>query len=162
MGQPRHWYILGIFTDGRPQVAWGKERAEPKLDDITHRCTISDRQYVVSRKAALSAEVEGRLGVYESTDGGTTWHDLPMTLTWSARIAHGLFVTWPPEKIDRLVCEGDQVVLEFRDPWVPYEKPIMPWGLDRESLWQASYLKRVARWRLKRIRRLDYEGADAP
>lgn len=101
--------------------------------------------------------------VVRSSDGAVSWTPVPMRLFLRSRLWNGLFATWPPEDIDELAPMGhSSVAIAFRDEWVPFERPILPFGLDQESLWQGQYDPRRQAWRLLRIRTLDYEGADKP
>lgn len=80
-----------------------------------------------------------------------------MILTFASSIKHGLFATWPPDSIDALLCDSGQLVIQFRDPWYPWDKPLMPY-----HLWRATYVAGRSRWTLARLKRLDYDGADKP
>lgn len=101
-----------------------------------------------------------RVSVAVSTDQ-KTWRDLPMKLVWWERLRNGLFTTWPPESFDRLFFADGQLCLEYRDQWSPYDRRVLPLKLDVESLGCAEYLSRHG-WKLKRIRHMDYRGADKP
>lgn len=93
-----------------------------------------------------------------SQDEGKTWTELPLQLDCWSRLINWHDRTWPPEKMDCLFYENNQLVLEYRDPWVMHCKPFMPFGLDRESQWRAFYDPARQLWRLLRVRRLDYEN----
>jgi hypothetical protein len=85
-----------------------------------------------------------------------------MDLVWWDRLRSRMMTAWPPETFDRLFVANGSLHLEYRDQWNPYERPVLPFGLDVESLWSAEYLSHERRWKLKRLRRLDYEGKDKP
>lgn len=139
-------------------------RASPKAA-TPHRCVLHDTEYMVhtTRLRELGPRGEGsRIRVLTRSVGEEDWTELSMSLTWWSRIAHSQFATWPPEGIDWISCEHGRLILQFRDRWVPYEKPVLPFGLDRESLWQAVYLHRTRSWSLRRIRHLDYERDHGP
>jgi hypothetical protein len=89
-----------------------------------------------------------------SGDAGVTWSCLPLVRTvWSCFRFWG-FPVWPPEYIDAVAIERGLIRVDFRDEWVPFE----PGG---ESQWTG---RRSARglWTVKRVRLMDYDGADLP
>ncbi len=133
------------------------------LEVSDRRCFYDGREYVVK---VVPLEMPGprgewsRIKVLKQIIGSEDWEELPMQLTYWSRLFHSMFTSWPPEDIDRISCERGRLILQYRDRWISYEKPILPWGLDRESLWEGEYvdLKRV--WKLRRVQRLDYERGD--
>lgn len=135
------------------------------IDDITHRCAEGEKQFIARRTWPPVRRGEFRryrVDIFESTDGGRSWIDIPMKLAVASRVTRGLFATWPPESIDVLSCASGVLMIEFRDHWIPYERPVLPFRLDQESLWRATYDRERRRWKLKRLRHLDYEGSDKP
>jgi hypothetical protein len=102
--------------------------------------------------------------VSRSVDNGNTWTLLPLRLDlhtvirrWIAKSAH----YWPPTFIDDLVPgENEKISFTFHDP-EPWEGS-SPSDWDAPSVWRAIYLPPRRRWRLERVRRLDYDGIDAP
>jgi hypothetical protein len=99
--------------------------------------------------------------ILKSSDDGKQWNRLPMKLSLFSRII-SFSATWPPESVDKLFFDRGTIAIEFRDHWIPDERPILPMGLDQESLWRASYDQRRSRWTLKRLRVLDYPDKDRP
>ncbi len=95
--------------------------------------------------------------VFSSDDQGTSWEEIPLRLTWHARI-FGLFADWPPQTLDRLYCEGETLIMEHSDEWIPYERPVLPFKLDVESEWRSRYDSQGGRWTIRRLRHLDYDG----
>jgi hypothetical protein len=129
------------------------------------RCPGVGREYFVRRIQFAERGPRGagfRAVVFTRSINESEWVELPMKLTWWSRVAHSMFTTWPPENVDSVHCEDGCLTLFYRDYWVPYEKPIMPFALDRESAWRAEYLLNRAAWKLYRIRHLDYEERDTP
>jgi hypothetical protein len=126
-------------------------------------CVHGGSEYVVT---VVPLEIPGprgeqsRIKVLRTIVGSDDWEELPMQLTYWSRFAKSIFTNWPPEDIDRVSCEQGRLILRYRDRWVPYEKPIMPFGLDRESLWEGEYIARKRAWKLRRVQRLDYESGD--
>jgi hypothetical protein len=129
------------------------------------RCSHGSQEYSVKYVALEEAGPRGELLRAVVLARGThdeKWEALPIGLTWLSRVWHSMFTTWPPEHIDSIDCEHGRLSLQYRDTWVPYERPVMPFGLDRESVWKAEYCRRRQAWRLHRLQRLDYEGTDRP
>ena len=91
-----------------------------------------------------------------------TEQSLPMRLTLFSRLRYGLVMTWPPESVDEIELSAEGLSIRFRDPWAPYERPILPFNEDVPSLWEARYDPRHRQWTLRRIRHLDYERHDSP
>ena len=102
--------------------------------------------------------------VSRSVDNGNTWTLLPLRLDlhsvirrWVASMSARY---WPPSFIDDLVAgEHEKISFTFHDPdsW----EGSSPSDWDAPSVWRAIYVPRRRRWRLERVRRLDYEGTDA-
>lgn len=120
-----------------------------------HKCTAQDG--VLYWAAQYIREQPGRFGevffvrVFASSDNARTWMELPMKLTLPSRLWAGWFATWPPEGLDDFGVCDEGVFLVFRDKPVEYEKPTLPFGLDSESIWRASYSPETSRWKLKRL-----------
>ena len=135
-----------------------------KPDRVSHECRAPDGCVYAAEVLRLSPPGplgEGsRIRILKKPADGEEWVELPLRLTWWSRLAHAMFASWPPEVIDVMTYEHGRLTVLFRDPWVPYEKPIMPFGLDRESLWEAVYMDRQRAWTLRRVRHLDYESGD--
>lgn len=87
--------------------------------------------------------------------------EVPLVLDVFSRVLYGWLGTWPPERASRLYCEGAEVVMEYQDEWVPFERPILPFGYDRESEWKARFSPRRRTWCLKRLRQLS-DNLEAP
>lgn len=62
---------------------------------------------------------------------------------------------WPPERMLSIGEDGGSITVRFQDPWVPFEAPILPFGLDREGIWRARYQEESKRWSLVRERDVD-------
>lgn len=90
------------------------------------------------------------------------WLEVPMRLSLFSRLAHATFTQWPPDGVDTFSAGPDGLVLSWRDGWIPYEAPILPFGLDQESRWGATYKPAFMTWSIKRLQRLDYHGDDPP
>lgn len=99
-----------------------------------------------------------RIRVIEAADED---REVPLALDVFSRVLYGWPGTWPPERASRLYCEGNAVVMEYQDEWVPFERPILPFGYDRESDWKARFNPRARTWCLKRLRRLS-SSLEAP
>lgn len=67
---------------------------------------------------------------------------------------------WPPESVDKIFFDNGMLTLEYRDEWNPFERPTLPWGLDQEGIWRAAFDPRKERWRLRKVKNLEYFGAD--
>jgi hypothetical protein len=101
-----------------------------------------------------------RARVYHSTDGGTTWDEVPLRLAFRSKLL-GFFTSWPPKFIDEMRLENGVLSFTFHDQEYPDANHILPFNLDVESLWRATLVSSRGRWTLNRIRLLDYEGLDA-
>lgn len=112
--------------------------------------------YIVHRPGGLEPIRIERV----APDGSSRW--LPMRLTWISRLKCAVLTQWPPETLDRLELVNGRVAIEYRDPWYEDEKTILPFDLDKESLWRATFDPTRERWSLTRIRTLDYGGKDSP
>ena len=98
--------------------------------------------------------------LYRSRDGGTTYSEVPLELSWHSFVAGRLFGTWPPESIDQIEVREGTVTITFHDREDSYERSPLPFRWGDESLWRACQLPNE-RWRLERVRHLDYDGADS-
>lgn len=81
--------------------------------------------------------------------------EVPMKLDLRSRILFGWLGTWPPESASELLLRNGQLCLAYRDEWMPFERPILPFGWDRESEWLARYDSVRGVWRLHRVRKLE-------
>lgn len=86
--------------------------------------------------------------------------EVPLKLDVRSLFLYGWQGTWPPEQVLRLYNDGDSIVIEYRDVWIPFERPILPFKYDVESEWRACFDPQKRSWHLKRVRHLDYEGVD--
>lgn len=136
----------------------GHPKLRCRTDDGTEWAVETHRRVTPGPNGEIDRSI-----VVRSDDGGASWNPVSMRLSLGSRVWNGLFATWPPEKVDELASAGPtSIVVTFRDEWIPFERPILPFGLDQESLWQAQYYPLRQHWRLLRIRTLDYEGSDKP
>lgn len=123
-------------------------------------CVCCEQHYRVLREelSTIGPHGEGyRATVWTSRDQ-QAWTRLPMVLSFWTTLVHGMWIAWPPEAIDRLLSDGGRLQIEFRDPWVPYERP----HIFAESLWRATFNPRAKRWSAHRVRQLAYDGPDKP
>jgi len=86
-----------------------------------------------------------------TNDRGKTWVPVPMTRDVRSFLRYLGFPVWPPEFVLHVEAGARGTSMMFRDEWVIYE----PGG---ESLWTAA-LSRRGLWRLRRIRRMQYENS---
>ena len=100
-----------------------------------------------------------RARLHRSADGGRSWQEVPLTLSWRSLVVGQLLTQWPPRTIDRVAWTGGELSIVFHDPENTWEKGMLPFRWDDESLWRARLL-RNGRWRIERIRHLDFEGED--
>jgi hypothetical protein len=134
-------------------------------DDSTRYCHVSASQVYKCITEEFSAA--NRFGqwrravVYGSFDAGKTWREVPAKLCLRSRLVAGLFTLWPPESVDEMRVERGLLTLIYHDKEYQYERAVLPFGLDRESVWEATLIAHNMRWRLERVRRLDFDGADA-
>ena len=98
--------------------------------------------------------VPKQIRVFKKSLSGIT--EIPMKLTNWSRIKYGLFVQWPPQSIEEVDSTENTISIEFKDPWIPFDKPIMPFNLDKESQWRAEFIESKKAWKLKRIRTINY------
>jgi hypothetical protein len=103
-----------------------------------------------------------RIHVLESTGPNLKTREVPLVLSLGSRLRYGWLGTWPPERASRLYAEGESVIIEYRDEWIPFERPILPFGYDRECEWRAQFDPRQRTWSLKRLRHLDYDSEGHP
>lgn len=89
-----------------------------------------------------------------TTNRGATWRELPLLRTVAERIWHWGFPVWPPQRIHAIALRNRRLSITFADEWVMFE----PGG---ESLWHASR-GLLGLWCVRRIRKMDYDGLDAP
>jgi hypothetical protein len=88
-----------------------------------------------------------------SVDGGASWSELPLCRTAPSLVRYWGFPVWPPERVSGVALHDDQALeITFADEWVAFE----PGG---ESMWSASLAARGL-WTVRRIRKMDYDGAD--
>jgi hypothetical protein len=99
-----------------------------------------------------------RAHLYHSTDAGGSWHEIPLTISWRSWLVTWA-THWPPITIDEVEMAEGVVSFVFHDREDGYEKSPLPFRWGDESLWRARLLPN-GRWRVGRIRHLDFEGED--
>ena len=131
------------------------------LDDfsngVLHTRTREGREFIVRTVQLRTPGPEGQTsvsGVLSRLTAADEWRPISMRLRWRSRLAL-LLTTWPPELVDSIACRDDKLVLRYRDPLVPYCK-----GSEYE--WEAIFDARAGKWTLRKLRLLNYDGADAP
>ena len=86
---------------------------------------------------------------------GSTEHEGGREVTLRLRcidqLKYGILNTWPPEDVDNFYANNDTLVVEYSDPWLAHEKPVLPLGYDQESRWRAELPPRAYGWRLVRL-----------
>lgn len=134
--------------------------------NLSHHCRTDSGRTL--RAGPVLLREAGPLGqqrvvkVFERFVEDHRWQELRPRVTIGSFVLSVLACHWPPESVDRLYLEDGCICLEFRDPWVPFEKPILPFGWDQESQWLARFREAGRRWSLTRLRKLDYENTDRP
>ena len=102
----------------------------------TAQLVVSDREATLAyalRKQSLGPSGESHVAVLLGTsDCGHTWRRNSLERTFSSRLRHWGFPTWPPEAVMELASGESGLELTFRDEWVPHE----PGGI-----WQKGSLK---------------------
>lgn len=147
-----------------PEVDPGSNPSEVSLERSAVRVSVPGWSDFFVLSVAL-AEPDSRgswsgVRIYFLEPETGIWENFPFRRKLSSRFGHAAFATWPPETFDRAYSQDGSLVLEFRDPCFAYDSPILPFGLDRESLWIAVLDRQSRSWRLRRKRFLDYGGAD--
>lgn len=123
------------------------------------------RTWRVESVATLSPDRHGRqrrIRVLVSGRAGDDEQEVTLALSCGSWLRYGVLGSWPPERAMGLRSDGDCVVVTYRDEWVPFERPVFPFGYDRESEWAARFDPAQRKWHLIRLRLLDYEAADSP
>lgn len=92
--------------------------------------------------------------VLYTRDGGASWQPLPLLQSAYSKLRFRGFPVWPPESIDALDYNRGQLVLHFRDEYVPWES-------GGESLWRAR-ISVDGLAHIERIGFLDYAKHDLP
>ena len=122
---------------------------------FTAQLVVSEREAYVAlsrERRPLGPNGEPRVAVLLHTaDGGAVWKELTWRRSFLSRLRHPGFPNWPPEAVMAITVERDCVKIVHRDEHVIYE----PGG---ESLWKSTL--HGATWSVRKIRRMDYEGAD--
>src|SRR5262245_9694588 len=123
---------------------------------LTAQFVVSEREAYVAfsrDRQPLGPNGEPRVAVLLHTvDGGEVWKALPWCRSFLSRLRHPGFPNWPPEAVMAIAVERDCVKIVHRDERVIFE----PGG---ESLWESTL--HGATWSVRKIRRMDYEGADS-
>lgn len=125
-------------------------------------CKKSKDELFTAQLLSLGEGNRDILRVQSSTDGGQSWSKLSLNIDFFSKIKLIPYQNWPPEKIDILGLKDDQLFLEYRDPWIPFEQSVLPFNWDKESLWRASYSILTSRWNIQRVKVLDYDNSDNP
>ena len=136
-------------------------------DKVVLTCRTADGRTwrVESRPRQPAPDMDGRwrrIWVMVSDEAGDREHEVPLKLCFGSWLRYAVLGTWPPERARGLRADGNCVVVAYRDEWIPFEKPVLPFGYDRESEWEARFDPARRTWHLTRIRHLDYEGKDRP
>lgn len=104
----------------------------------------------------------GDVRIIRVSSGGQC-SNVKLTLSFSDRFFNLIIDSWPPEELLGLSWEPEGLALYYADTGVPDEKPILPFGLDRDSVWRAVYVEACSRWRLSRLQGFDdIPGLDGP
>ena len=98
--------------------------------------------------------------IFEVDEHRGRWQELAMKLAPISAVLNQLIGTWPPQLVTAASVSGENIILSYVDPIQEYEKPVLPFGLDRESAWTATYYPKRRCWKLQRSRFLEEEGAD--
>lgn len=81
--------------------------------------------------------------VFRTPDGGRTWHEHPLDVSWNLIERMGRWaISWPVEEFTSLaLVRGDAVVLSWEDPWI-YDgaKSHMIHSSDRGESWRYRAL----------------------
>ena len=101
-----------------------------------------------------------RARLYHSVDCGASWREVSLRLDLRSRVVAKFCTSWPPEIIDDVHLEKGTLWITFHDRESEGESSPLPFSLGDESIWKARYVPSRARWRLQRVRRLDYDGKD--
>ena len=96
----------------------------------------------------------GEVRIFRALDGGRC-AEVKLNLSFLDRFLNPVIETWPPEELLSLRWEPEGLALYCADAGVPDEKPILPFGLDRDSVWRAVYVEACSRWRLSRLQSVD-------
>lgn len=121
-------------------------------------CSCEQRRYLVRTVRLRERGPEGQVRttqIFSRVREGDEWEPVSTKLDLASQL-NRLFVTaWPPESLDSAICERDTLVLRFRDHWSPFTK-------SSDYAWEARFNARTKRWRLIKVRELDYDAGDAP
>lgn len=98
--------------------------------------------------------------VFEVDQNSRRWQEIATKLTSVSALLNQLAGTWPPQLVTAVSVSGENLVLSYVDPIIEYEKPVLPFGLDRESEWIATYFPKRRCWKLQRQAFLERKGAD--
>lgn len=121
--------------------------------------TIKTRSSVRSR-SFRSKLFQHRLFIIRTSSENGFSSFLPLKTTFRTKVTH-YAAQWPPDNYHKFECFEGQLSFQFHDNWNPWEYPLL--NSDRESVWKATFMQEARRWRLDRVRFLDYEsGADSP
>lgn len=90
--------------------------------------------------------------ILQTEDAGASWTQIPWRRSIWSSVRHP-FATWPPEAIVSMEQTPQGLGVTHRDEEVIFE----PGG---ESLWQSRLVD--GNWSLRRLRSMDYKGADSP
>jgi len=124
-------------------------------DSFTAQLVLSEREAYVAltrERRPYGPNGEPRVAVLlHTTDGGARWREVAWRRTLLSQVRYPGFPNWPPEAIMAIALEASQLKITHRDEHVIFE----PGG---ESLWESTL--RGEKWSLRKVRRLDYDGAD--
>jgi len=122
---------------------------------FTAQLVISEREAYVALsrdRRPYGPNGEPRVAVLLHTvDAGKVWKELPWRRSFLSRLRHPSFPNWPPEGVLAIAVERGNLKILHRDEHVIFE----PGG---ESLWESTLQGET--WTVRKIRRMDYDGAD--
>ena len=129
-------------------------RTTPELPRFRYVCRVNDElMYAIERESARR-RTDTRF--WESTDGGMSWRELPLKLTFASEMYRRISFAdeWPPESfmIDDLSWVDGKLRMRYRDVLAP--------DAPSAFFWDAFYLPDKGRWELRKIGRRHWDRDD--
>lgn len=86
------------------------------------------------------------------------WSAVPLNLNIGSTLKVLFTRSWPPSSFEKVELKSDSLQIIFEDDEEIWEKPIMPFNLDKECRWLAKFCFIKNKWFLERLSYLAFKN----
>ncbi|PCI49109.1 MAG: hypothetical protein COB58_04125 [Thalassobium sp.] len=95
--------------------------------------------------------------VFRKSLDNTEWVAVPLKLSITSYFKVLFTRSWPPSGFEKVELKDNSLQITFEDEEEIWEKPIMPFNLDKECRWLAKFCFTKNNWSLERLNYLVFE-----